>query len=96
MHYNQCERDQIHYVSKMLTQISGVIFPRQMKEKNIYINVCRGTNPVFADRKPLYFCQCGHLTTLVYAAPSENEETLYQNKFMPLASFVTASGPLAV
>jgi len=31
---------------------------------------------VFADLKPLYFYQCGHLTTLVYAAPSENEETL--------------------
>jgi len=51
---------------------------------------------VFADLKPLYFYQCGHLTTLVYATPSENEETLYQNMFMPLEPFVTASGPLAV
>ena len=70
--------------------------PTSNERKIIYINVRRGTNPVFANLKPLYFYQCGHLTTLVYAAPNENEETLYQNMFMPLKPFVTASGPLTV
>jgi hypothetical protein len=70
--------------------------PTSKEGENVYINVCRGTNPVFADLKPLYFYQCGHLTTLVYLSPIENEGSLYQSMYMPLRPFVTDMGPLTV
>jgi len=70
--------------------------PTSKERENIYINVCRGTNPVFTDLKPLHLYQCGHLTTLVYSAPIKNGGTLYRSMFMPLKPFVTAPGPLTV
>jgi len=51
MHYNQCERDQIHYFSKMLTQISGVIFPHRIKEKTfvlMYVEVQTPCSPTLS------------------------------------------------
>jgi hypothetical protein len=43
---------------------------------------------------PLDSCLWGHLNTLVYSAPIENEEKLYQRNLMPVKSFPTAPGPL--
>jgi hypothetical protein len=75
----------------MLGQILGVNFltPKQGK---IFLSIClqtlnfRGTAQQRVDLSPLDFYPWEHLETLVYSAPIESEETLYQHIFLCLSN----------
>jgi hypothetical protein len=70
----------------MPVQISGLTFLHQDKEKSSYqymsANIFRGTVEKCIYLDPVEFYLWGHLKTLVYSAPTENEDTLYQCIFM--------------
>jgi len=69
----------------------------QHKEKSSYqfmsTNSFRGTAPQCVDLNPLDFYLRGHLKTLVYSAPIENEQTFHQCLTDVFKPFTTSPGP---
>jgi hypothetical protein len=70
----------------MLGQTSGMSLAHQNK-KNVPISVrsqtlmFRGTAPTFTESQSFKFLSVGTVKSLVYSAPIENKETLYQLNF---------------